>query len=126
MKVDMHFHSTNSDWLSTMDELVKLAQEKQMDFVALTDHDKLSHWFREKLDEVWIKSCHSVEISAKNSGHNKSLHLTMYAREISDDINRKIYWILEGRMFMIKTQVEHLNNLWFKLDIDRLIFWWNK
>lgn len=120
MKLDMHFHSTNSDWLSTTDELVSLAVEKDMDFIALTDHDTVSYWFREKLQEAWILSCQSVEISTKNKEHNKSLHLTMYAREINHDINEKLNDILKGRKLLIKTQIEHLNGLWFNLDLERL------
>ena len=90
-----------------------------MDFVALTDHDTVSYWFREKLKKAWILSCQSVEISARNSLYDKSLHLTMYAKLISNNINLRILNIIEWRKLLIKTQVEHLNKLWFDIDLHQ-------
>jgi predicted metal-dependent phosphoesterase TrpH len=39
MKVDLHFHSKYSDGLFFPDELVKIAKKKQLEMIALTDHD---------------------------------------------------------------------------------------
>jgi predicted metal-dependent phosphoesterase TrpH len=45
MKLDMHFHSHFSDGTSDVRTLLKLAQKKELDFVALTDHDRVSDEF---------------------------------------------------------------------------------
>ena len=42
MKIDLHTHSTTSDGTYSPQELVKLAKEKGIEVMALTDHDDYS------------------------------------------------------------------------------------
>lgn len=37
--IDMHIHTTHSDGLPTVSEILTLAEEKKLDYIAFTDHD---------------------------------------------------------------------------------------
>lgn len=118
MKIDMHFHSLNSDGLLSEDELLNIANEKQLDFIALTDHDTVSNGFKQKAKEYWIDSCQSVEISARNYKHNKSLHITYYTNHINKRIKEILLNTTDSKKQLIKEQINHLINKWFDIDIE--------
>ena len=40
--IDFHLHTTNSDGENTVEELIELAKEEKLKFIALTDHNKFS------------------------------------------------------------------------------------
>lgn len=118
MKLDMHFHSVASDGHSTQEELIALAKQKWLDFIALTDHDVVSYGFKQKAKEQWIMSCESVEISASNTEHNKSLHLTFYAQEINQEIGDILSGVVRTKVGLIKKLIEKLNSQGFVIDIN--------
>lgn len=130
MKVDMHFHSNLSDWYLSKDELIKRAYDQKLDFIALTDHDRVSYWFADEVSKYWIKSTNSVEISSYNKKHNKSLHLTFYAKEISKEIKDKINEVIEAKVWLIKKQVDFFNQIWFQIDLEEMykyyVSFWRK
>ena len=39
--IDMHIHTTNSDGVLTVEEILKLAEERKLDYIAFTDHDQV-------------------------------------------------------------------------------------
>mgnify|MGYP001587377573 FL=1 len=51
MLIDLHIHSTFSDGLLTVEQLVRLAKKKGVKMMALTDHDTISGW------ALFIKLC---------------------------------------------------------------------
>lgn len=116
MKIDMHFHSTNSDWLLTKGELLKQAKEKGVIFLALTDHDVVSYGFSEQAKKLWIQSCQSVEISAYNKEHDKSLHLTLYAKNIWENISQILSWVINTKQELIEKQIDFFIEIWFVID----------
>lgn len=118
MKLDMHFHSTASDGLLTQEELLKRAKEQDLEFIALTDHDVVSYGFREEAKKYGIKSCQSVEISAYNEAHDKSLHLTFYAKEISQDIGNILQWVVRAKEDLIWLQLARFQEYGFEIDAD--------
>lgn len=116
MKLDMHFHSTASDGLFTQDELLKKAKFKNLDFMALTDHDVVSYGFREQAKKLWIQSCQSVEISAYNEEHDKSLHLTLYAKSIWENISQILTWVIKTKEDLIEKQIDFFISIWFIIN----------
>lgn len=114
----MHFHSTASDGKSTTEEILIEATIKNLEFLALTDHDTVSNWFAEEAKQYWINSCQSVEISAKNIHHNKSLHITFYANQIWEQVNQILTNIVRTRRELIVKQIEKLQNFGFNIDIN--------
>lgn len=118
MKLDMHFHSVASDGHSTQEELISLAKQKGLDFIALTDHDVVSYGFKQKAKEQWIISCESVEISANNPEHHKSLHLTFYAQEINQEIGDILSGVVKTKVGLMRKLIEKFNSEGFFLDIN--------
>ena len=119
-KIDMHFHSTCSDGANTHEEILKQAQQKGLEFIALTDHDHISGIFQEKAQEMWIKSTQSVEISARNYQHGKSLHLTCYAKEFSQDVSDILDWIRQSKKDNLAIQLQSLQKSGFDIDLASL------
>ena len=75
IKCDLHNHSLCSDGRFTPKEVIKLAKDKNLNFVALTDHDTVSG-----LDEAFIEAKNSninfvpgIELSTEYKG--KSIHV---------------------------------------------------
>ncbi len=118
MNIDMHFHSTKSDWVTSPTELINIAKQKNLDFITLTDHDIVSDDFSFLAQKEWIASCESCEISVRNLANNKSLHLTFYAREIWEDVKKIVDNTTFSKILLIKKQIELLNKKWFSINYD--------
>jgi len=43
-KGDLHCHTHHSDAEASVKDLIKLAEKKNLDFLAITDHNTISHW----------------------------------------------------------------------------------
>ena len=130
MILDMHFHSNKSDWFSTEEELLEEASVMWMNFLALTDHDNVSDEFAVKArKEFNLLSCPAVEISARNLFYNKSLHLTLYAKQIGWKVKSILQNTKTQKILMIKGQIELLNSKWFEIDYKefcRVTCSWNR
>lgn len=74
---DMHTHSTASDGQYSPRELVRMAKEKGLDMLALTDHDTLSGLSEAVAagEEMNLRVLPGIEIGAKEY---RSLHLLGY------------------------------------------------
>jgi hypothetical protein len=116
-KIDMHFHSTCSDGKNTHEEILEQAKQKGLEFIALTDHDNISGDFQKKAEDFWIKSTQSLEISARNYEHEKSLHLTCYAKSFADDIYEILDGIKDARKNNLEKQVDVLQSNWFNISL---------
>ena len=112
----MHFHSTASDGILTQEELLQKATEQNLEFLSLTDHDVISYGFVEAAKKLWIQSCQSVEISAYNEEHDKSLHLTLYARSIAAHISQILSWVIESKKNLIEKQIDFFISLGFLIN----------
>ena len=120
---DMHFHTINSDWNTKLDQLSDFLQDKKWDFLFLSpaDHDIVSRDVVSAIKQFWIPTSEATEISAKNYQHDKSLHLTLYAKNITSRVDHILKSTREQKILMIMGQIEHLNKFWF--DIDLLDFY---
>ena len=127
MKLDMHFHSTESDWKNTPEAMLIGAKDRWLDFIALTDHDVIvSDDFIQMSEEQGIKTTKSVEISAYNKDHDKSLHLTSYARSFSGRIDNLLEDSRAGHSLLITTQVEKLKTLGFDIEEKELLYYFEQ
>ena len=92
--IDLHIHSTYSDGTYTPEEILKLASEKNLKAIALTDHDTLNGVYEaekeaEKYGVEFIAGC---EISA--TFNNTKIHVLGYFPE---GITSEMISILEER-----------------------------
>lgn len=113
--IEMHCHSTRSDGKNTPQEVIVEAQRKNLEFLALTDHDVISSPdFQGYLLDVWIRTCDSVEISAHNPDFWKSLHLVSYAHIFNESLNQILGQSRSGKFERNKGQIEKLvKQFWF-------------
>lgn len=118
MKLDMHFHSTISDGITSPEGLLYRAKDLWLDYIALTDHDIVSDGFSRLAKNSWIESCQAVEISACNYENDRSLHLTCYSEKFSWDILDVLDNTIQKKQIVIRKQLEKLKEKWFYLDID--------
>lgn len=119
---DMHFHSNASDWTSTPQERIIQAKELWLDFIALTDHDKISKdSFIEETNNQWIQTCYSTEISARNYEQSKSIHITAYSQEFNQEIKNILQNTVTKKKIIIEKQVLKLKEMWFNIDIESFI-----
>ncbi|MDD3793538.1 MAG: PHP domain-containing protein [Candidatus Gracilibacteria bacterium] len=118
MKLDMHCHSTNSDGGSREQDLLLKAKDLGIDFMFLTDHDRVIDSFCEQAKDFGIKTCPSVEISSYSAEHNKRLHLTFYAKQISGEIYDILENTVNSRIGFIQSQIEVLQNAGFFININ--------
>ena len=51
--IDLHMHSTNSDGTDSIIDLLKKAEEKGLDYIAITDHDNCNGY--EELEKINVK-----------------------------------------------------------------------
>lgn len=82
--IDLHMHSLYSDGTSTTNELVKMAMEKNMKLISLTDHDTIDGLSEMKklCDENNIKFINGIEVSTVYNG--KEVHILGYFLNIED------------------------------------------
>ena len=105
----MHCHSTRSDGRNTPDEVLAEARRLNLDFLALTDHDVIaSQDFQRKLRDSGIKTCDSVEISARNFDTGKSLHVVSYAKNFTASLRDVLDNTLHQKKEKNKGQIEKL------------------
>lgn len=100
MKCDMHVHCKCGD----PEKIYKWAISKGMDFVTITDHDKIEHsmYLANKYPDKCFSGC---EFSVRWEGNK--FHILVY------DINSKNYQALKSLRHDIKTFREYLigNNM---------------
>lgn len=118
-KFDMHCHTTISDGTSTPTALIDKAKEGNFDFLCITDHDALSTPYITQIQEAGIMTIPSVEISAVNSYDNrKSLHITYYAKGISQKLEQILANTRTQKTKLIDLQLERLKSLGFFVDTE--------
>ena len=84
---DLHTHTVNSDGTFTVEEVVKLASEKGLDVVAVTDHDSVDGLrdekkLREYEEKYKVEIIKGIEMSCNLKG--KDVHILGYFLNLED------------------------------------------
>lgn len=76
--IDLHIHTTKSDGTYTPLEIVRMAAEKNLRAIAITDHDSIDGYYtaRPEADARGIELIPGVEMSCEEEG--KDIHLLGY------------------------------------------------
>ena len=120
--IDMHFHSTMSDWKLTNPEIIQKAKEEWVDLAIVTEHDIVNKDFPLLASENNIQSAQWVEISTTDEIiSNKHLHILCYANDISWKIVDLIENTRKWKVAKIKIQLDKLKENWFFCSYEEFI-----
>lgn len=118
MLLDLHTHSTASDGTLTPQELVNEASQKELLYLALTDHDTI-----DGLDHIHnvpnnLKFINGVEISAE---FPKTLHILGYGFDSDHlELNKTLRELQDFRLKRNKKMLENMTKLGFDITIEEL------
>lgn len=122
MKIDLHIHSTFSDGTYTPSEIVRVAKEKKLGLIALTDHNTIDGFevFKKALAMYEQDGVLGVEISTYYK--KKEIHLLSYFptyTNFNEDKYRKLLDFVEYYHAGKVPQIEGIvNNLSKDLDVS--------
>lgn len=119
MKADMHIHSTVSDGSYSIEEIIKMAEAKGLDGIAITDHDTLSH--RNQIPQSSkVKVIAGIEISAFDYDKNYRVHVLGYNIKNPELVESVVRPTLEARNENSLKQIEILNNHGYSIDVEKM------
>lgn len=120
-RIDLHTHSNRSDGTFTPSEVVRLAAERELDVVALTDHDT-TDGLAEALDEgvrSGVDVVPGVEFSAEFDG--TSVHVLCYWMNVEDEgLQRELRRLRDDRFRRGELMVERLSALGLPVEFERV------
>jgi predicted metal-dependent phosphoesterase TrpH len=120
--VDLHLHTSASDGLTSPEEMVELAKEKNLAAIAITDHDSLEG-FKQALpiaEEIGIEIVPGVELSCFYQGED--LHILGYLIDYENpEFNRELAHLQQGRFERGKRMVQKLNDLGINLSVEAVV-----
>ena len=120
-RIDLHTHSTHSDGTFGPAELVRLAAERDLQVIALTDHDT-TNGLPEALAtglEVGIQVVPGVEFSAEYLG--TSVHILCYWMDAEDPaLQLELRRLREDRYRRGELMVEKLGSLGLPVEFERV------
>lgn len=118
---DLHTHTENSDGTYSVENLVKLAKEKELKVIAITDHDTISGLFQTKeLSEKYkIEIINGIEMSCNLNG--KDVHILGYGVNIEDsNFKKELIRIKKIREERNDKIIEKLNKLKLNVSLEEL------
>lgn len=111
-KIDTHCHTTESDGAQSKELVFQESKKQKISIFAITDHDMVTRipWVKSGLQNDGQLLLEWVEISARYEydGYKKSLHLPLYALNISGEVEDILQGIREGKGEKIRRQCEQL------------------
>lgn len=130
MKYDLHCHSTCSDGTYAPDELVKLAKNRGIDVLALTDHDTISglQMAKQTAESIGLTFIFGVEISCvytltgshdRDKQRNKIIHVVGLNFTDIDAMQQQLQFIQDSRANRGLAMVKKLADI-LHIDADAL------
>ena len=119
MKADLHAHSTISDGSDAIGRLIDIAKKKELEAIAITDHDTLSH-MEQIPTGAGIQVIAGVEITAIHRETNTRAHVLGYNIQKPEFITALTQPLLEARNKNSEKQAAILMQIGFRIDMDKL------
>jgi len=119
--IDLHLHSNFSDGTLSPTELFALGRERELEVMALTDHDTVAGIpeAREAAAAAGIELVHGVEFSAEHDG--VSLHVLAYWPDEQDpDFLAELTRLQDTRLRRGELMVEKLQELGYPVTFERV------
>ncbi len=118
---DLHLHSTASDGKNDPKDVIRLASEKGLKAVSLTDHDTVNGLAEARIaaSEHGIEFISGVELST--IFRNRECHILGYGFNDNDEqLSRVFRRQYEARVYRAKAIIAELNKLGFEIDFDEV------
>ena len=120
-RIDLHTHSNRSDGTFTPTEVVRTAAERELDVIALTDHDT-TEGLEEALSagrELGVEVVPGVEFSAEFG--RTSVHVLCYFMDVEDGaFQAELQRLRDDRFRRGEMMVEKLQALGFPITFERV------
>jgi predicted metal-dependent phosphoesterase TrpH len=119
--IDLHAHSNRSDGTFTPRELVRLAAERDLDVVALTDHDTTKGLEEAAAAgrEVGVEVVPAIELSAEHLG--TSIHVLCYWPDADDPgLGQELQRLRDTRLRRGELMVDKLRALGLPITFERV------
>ena len=119
--VDLHTHSLRSDGVHEPTELVRIAAERGVTTLAMSDHDTLAGVAEalEAGERHGVRTIASTELNTESEWGD--VHVLGYFLDPHDDaLEERLRWLRENRGRRIELMVENLERLGFPVLIDRV------
>jgi predicted metal-dependent phosphoesterase TrpH len=119
--IDLHAHSNRSDGTFTPRELIRLAADRGLDVVALTDHDTTDglEEAAAAAREVGVEAVPGVELSAEHLG--TSIHVLCYWPDTDDPgLRDELRRLRDTRLRRGELMVERLRALGLPISFERV------
>jgi 3',5'-nucleoside bisphosphate phosphatase len=120
-RIDLHAHSNRSDGTFTPSELVRLAADRELDVVALTDHDTTDGLVEAFAEGVrsGVEVVPGVEFSAEFD--HTSVHVLCYWMDVEDEgLQAELHRLREDRYRRGELMVERLRELGVPVEFERV------
>jgi 3',5'-nucleoside bisphosphate phosphatase len=119
--IDLHAHTSESDGTLSPTEVVRLALERDLDTVAITDHDTTSGLDEAATaaDEAGVALVPGIEFSAEYEG--ASLHVLAYWVDPQDEALRvELQRLNDSRFRRGELMVQKLQDLGYPVEFERV------
>lgn len=120
MKADLHVHSTISDGSLSRKQIVSLAEEKNLECIAFSDHDCTFEYDKVSRLSSTIKIIPAIEISAYDFESNKKVHVLGYAYSNPKPLEELCHPTLEKRNANCIKQIEILAESGYKITPEEV------
>jgi predicted metal-dependent phosphoesterase TrpH len=120
-KIDLHLHTLASDGRLTPEELVRLARERRVRRMAVTDHDTTDAVAAATAEgrRLGVEVIPGIELGTDS--RSGDLHmLGLFLRYEDDQFQRTLAQFREGRIGRARRMVEVLNGLGLMITWDRV------
>lgn len=117
---DLHIHSTYSDGNLTPEEIIKIAIERNVKYISITDHDTLSSQYVTKYDYQNINIIPGIEFSTEYDDDTE-IHILGYFIDIDNSYLKSIVEKLRiSRIERVKNIITKLKEIGIDIDMDDL------
>lgn len=121
-KIDLHIHTNCSDGMLSPKEVIDEAVRNGVSTIAICDHDTIDAYQEELFQYAKSKNIElvvGVEISTKT---NKSgIHVLGYNFDLNDqEFKERLYNLRNARHIYLKKVASKLEELGYKVDVERL------
>lgn len=120
IKADLHTHTIASDGRLTVKELMKKAKEKDLDIIAITDHDTIDSidkaiYLQDKFN---IKVIPGIELTTRYN--NESIHVLGYFKDFSnlDENFLQILNLIKDKRYKRGLKILEKLKQYFNIDLD--------